>query len=86
MREYSFILDPSALQKFHALSKTRRDHVLDHLAQLAKDPFMRPDFIHRLESQRDLYLKSFGQLVVKYYIDAPVCEIRIVDFTFIRRV
>ena len=76
---YGFAADDKVLEAFSALRPREREQVLRAFDQLADDPFQSGDFVHRQPGIRDYQVKQFGRWVVSWWVDHPVCEVRIVQ-------
>ena len=79
MREHKFVADGSVLEFFGGRSKREREDLLRIFATLADSPHLRGDWLQKTNSGRDLQVKRFGRWLVRYWLDSPVLEVRIVD-------
>lgn len=77
--ERKFVLDDAVVEFFSGRSKREREELLRIFRNLADSPFQRGEWLQRTASGRELQVKRFGRWVIRYWLDAPVLEVRIVD-------
>jgi hypothetical protein len=64
---------------FAGRTKREREDLLRVFAGLAASPYQRGEWQQRTTSGRELQVKRFGRWLVRYWLDDPVLELRIVD-------
>ncbi len=78
-REHKFVVDDAALQFFTERTKREREELLGIFAALANSPYQKGDWRQRTRAGRELEVKRFRRWLVRYWLDEPVLEVRIVD-------
>jgi hypothetical protein len=78
-REHRFVADDAVLRLFTERTKREREELLGIFAALARSPYQKGDWRQRTSSGRELEVKRFRHWVVRYWLDEPVLEVRIVD-------
>jgi len=77
--DYRFIVDDAVLEFFDGCTKRQRDELLRIFHGLANNPYQRGEWVQRTRSGRELQVKTFGRWLIRYWLDDPVIEVRIVD-------
>jgi hypothetical protein len=77
--EYTYVVDETVLQFFASCRKRQREELLRIFQGLAANPYQRGDWLQRTASGQELQVKRFGRWMVRYWRNAPVLEVRIVD-------
>jgi hypothetical protein len=78
MRAFAAAYSQEALEALMAASGAARRHAVDVIARLCRHPDRKGDTPLPQEDCRDLRLRSEGDLVVCYWVDDAVREVRIV--------
>ena len=76
---YEPVLSSKAADFLVSLSKPRQRKLIDLLYQLAANPFQPGDFSHADDTGRDVQFIFIRDLLIAYWADHPVKELRIVD-------
>jgi hypothetical protein len=76
---YEPVLSPKAADFLVSLPRTRQRKLVTLLAQLAADPFHTGDYSLLDDSAREVQFILIGDLLIAYWADHPVKELRIVD-------
>lgn len=79
IREHKFVVDDAVVEFFAARTKRQREDLLRVFAGLAASPYAKGEWQQRTNSGRELQVKRFGRWLVRYWLDEPVLEVRIVD-------
>jgi hypothetical protein len=79
IREHKFEVDDAVVEFFAARTKREREDLLRVFAGLATSPHQKGEWHQRTSSGRELQVKRFGRWLVRYWLDEPVLEVRIVD-------
>jgi len=79
IREHKFVVDDTVVEFFVGRSKWEREDLLRVFAGLAASPYEKSEWRQRTSSGRELQVKRFGHWLVRYWLDEPVLEVRIVD-------
>ena len=79
IREYKFVVDDAVVEFFAGRTKREREDLLRTFASLAASPHQKGEWLQRTGSGRELQVKRFGRWLVRYWLDGPVLELRIVD-------
>ena len=77
--DHTYVVDEAVLEYFGGRTKGEREDLLRIFSTLAASPHQRGDWLQRTGSGRELQVKRFGRWLVRYWLDAPVLEVRIVD-------
>jgi hypothetical protein len=77
--EHKFVVDESVVEFFLERSKREREELLRIFKAMAASPYQRGEWIQRTNSGRELQVKRFRRWIVRFWLDDPVREIRIVD-------
>jgi hypothetical protein len=77
--QHKFVLDETVVEFFGSRTKREREDLLRVFRKLAESPYQRGEWIQRSQSGRELQVKRFGRWLVRYWLDAPVLELRVVD-------
>jgi hypothetical protein len=77
--EHKFVVDDAVLEYFLERPKREREDLLRIFKSLAASPYQRGEWIQRTSSGRELQVKRFRRWIVRYWLDDPVREVRIVD-------
>ena len=78
IREHKFVVDDSVVTFF--AGRTRREEdLLRVFAILTSSPHQKGEWQQKTSSGRELQVKRFGRWLVRYWLDAPVLELLIVD-------
>jgi hypothetical protein len=79
IRQHKFVLDAIVVEFFAGRTKQEREDLLRIFASLASSPYQKGEWQQETNSCRALQVKRFGRWLVRYWLDDPVLEIRIVD-------
>ena len=79
IRQHKFVVDDAVVEFFTCRTKREREDLLKVFASLAAAPYQRGEWRQRTSSGRELQVKRFGPWLVRYWLDDPVLEVRIVD-------
>ena len=79
IHEHKFVVDESVVEFFLQRSKREREELLRIFKSIAASPYQRGEWIQRTSSGRELQVKRFRHWVIRYWLDDPVREVRIVD-------
>ena len=79
IREYKFVVDDAVVAFFAERTKREREDLLRIFTGLAASPYQKGEWLQRTKSGRELQVKRFGRWLVRYWLDDPVLEVRIVD-------
>ena len=79
IREHKFVVDDAVVEFFAGRTKREREDLLQIFARLASSPYQKGEWQQRTRSGRELQVKRFGRWLVRYWLDDPVLELRIVD-------
>ena len=77
--EHKFVVDESVVEFFLQRTKRERDDLLRIFKSMAASPYQRGEWIQRTSSGRELQVKRIRSWIVRYWLDDPVLEVRIVD-------
>jgi hypothetical protein len=67
------------LEFFAARSRSERDELLRIWRELANSPSQKSEWVQRTTSGRELKVRRSSRWIVRYWVDAPVLEVKIVD-------
>jgi hypothetical protein len=79
IREHKFVVDDEVVEFFAGRTKRERDDLLRIFSGLAASPDEKAEWHQRTSSGRELQVRRFGRWLVRYWLDEPVLEVRIVD-------
>jgi hypothetical protein len=76
--EHKFVLDDVVVEFFTERTRREREQLIRIFHALADSPYQKGEWLQRTQSGRELQVKRFGRWLVRYWLDDPVREIRIV--------
>jgi hypothetical protein len=76
---HKYVVDDAVLVFFTGRSRREREDLLRIWHGLAESPYQKGEWRQRTASGRDLQVKRSGRWVIRYWLDEPVLEVRIVD-------
>jgi hypothetical protein len=76
---YKFVVDDVVLEFFAGRSRSEREELLRFCQNLADSPNRKGEWRQKTASGRDLQVKRSGRWLIRYWVDDPVLEVRIVD-------
>ena len=79
IREHKFVVDDAVVEFFAGRTKREREDLVRVFAGLAASPYEKGEWKQRTSSGRELQVKRFGRWLIRYWLDEPVLEVRIVD-------
>jgi hypothetical protein len=77
--EHKFVVDDAVIEFFSSRNKRERDDLLRIFGMLAQSPYQTGEWVQRTSSGRELQVKRCGRWLIRYWLDEPVLEVRIVD-------
>jgi hypothetical protein len=77
--EHKFVVDDSVVEYFLERTKREREDLLRIFKSLAASPYQRGEWIQRTKLGREIQVKRFRSWIVRFWLDDPVREVRIVD-------
>src|SRR3989442_1252268 len=77
--QYRVVVDDKVVEFFSSRNKREREELLRIFRGLAKSPYQRGEWLQRTASGRELEVKRFGRWVLRYWLDGPVLELRVLD-------
>jgi hypothetical protein len=78
-REHRFVADDRVVEFFAGRTKREREDLLRIFGTMANSPYQKGEWVQRTASGRELQVKRFGRWLIRYWLDDPVLEVRIVD-------
>lgn len=78
IREHKFVVGEAVVEFFAGRTKREREDLLRAFAGLAASPYQKGEWQQRTSSGRGLQVKRFRRWLVRYWLDEPVLEMRIV--------
>jgi hypothetical protein len=78
-RGHEFVVDAAVLEFFAGRTRREREELLRAWQALADSPYQKGEWLQRTASGREVQVKRFGRWLVRYWLDDPVLEVRIVD-------
>ena len=79
MAEHKFVLDDVVVAFFAERTRRERENLLQIFRGLAETPYLKGEWLQKSKSGRQLQVRRFGRWLVRYWVDEPVLEVRIVD-------
>jgi len=79
MRHYSAFYSDLVAEFILSLPKGRQRKLVDLCNQLAKHPFITPDYALKDRDGRDIEHIMVGGFVISYWVDHAVCKVMIVE-------
>ena len=79
IREHKFVVGDAVVEFFAARTKREREDLLRVFSGLAASRYAKGERQQRTGSGRELQVERFGRWLVRYWLDEPVLELRIVD-------
>ena len=79
MTAHKFVLDDVVVEFFTDRTKKRAGAVAANFSSVAEDPYQKGEWIQRTAAGRVLQVKHSGRWLLRYWLDDPVLEIRVVD-------
>lgn len=76
--DYEFWLSPEAIRTLLGSNRRLRTKIEDILKRVSSSPFEEPDFRERSPDGRIYDVKCFGEIIVTYWVDHAVKEVRII--------
>ena len=76
---FAYVVDQSVMHVFADCKARERHELLRIFRHLAANPHQRGDYVQRSASLREIQVKRFGKLLVSYWPDSAVGELRVVD-------
>jgi hypothetical protein len=76
---HKFVANDRVLEFFSGRSRREREELLRIWQGLAAAPYQNGEWLQKTASGRQLQVKRFGRWLVRYWLDDPVMEVRIVD-------
>jgi hypothetical protein len=77
---FSFVMMDEVTKSLLALKGAERAYLIKSFAQIAANPYRRPDFIVRNAGERDLQVAVFTRWRITYWVDHYAREVRITHF------
>jgi len=74
-----YVVDDAVLEFFAGRSGRERAELLRIWQELAVSPYQRGEWRQTTASGRELQVKRWGRWLIRYWLDEPVLEVRIVD-------
>jgi hypothetical protein len=84
MREYQPLYSEAAVEIILGLPKRRQQKFLAVCQQLARDPFVKPDYSITDSDSREIGHILIEGFVIAYWVDHPVCKVMIVEVDDVR--
>ncbi len=84
MRPYKLLVEYEALEFFQGLNKNEQRYLHGLLVHLCVYPHSQTDRKVRGEDGRYFFAFVRGKFAIKYWIDEPVKEVRVLDVHFVR--
>jgi hypothetical protein len=76
---HRYVVDDAVLKVFAGRTLRERDDLLRVWQGLDDSPYQKGEWIQRTSSGRELQVKRCGRWLIRYWLDEPVLEVRIVD-------
>ncbi len=76
---HTYVVDATVLEFFVGRTRREREELLGVWREMAASPYQKGDWLQRTASGRELQVKRFGRWLIRYWLDDPVLEVRIVD-------
>jgi hypothetical protein len=77
--DHKFVVDAAVLEFFSGRTRREREELLRIWSALASAPYQKGEWLQKTAAGRELQVKRFGRWLVRYWLDAPVMEVKIVD-------
>ncbi len=84
MNSYRYVLDQAALKALLGLSTATRAGLIEQFNLQSANSSQQPDFLHRVEGEREVLVRCFRQWQIIYWVDHAVKEVRITDIREVR--
>ncbi len=79
MAGHKFVLDDVVVAYFAERTRRERENLLQIFHALAGTPYLKGEWLQKSKSGRQLQVRRFGRWLLRYWVDDPALEIRIVD-------
>ena len=76
---HKFVVDDAVLEFFAGRTRREREELLRIWRELAASPYRKGEWLQRTAGGRELQVQRSGCWLVRYWLDDPVREVRIVD-------
>jgi hypothetical protein len=77
--EHKFVVNDAVLGFFNSRKAREREDLLRIWKALAANPQHKGEWLQRTASGRELQVGRFGAWLVRWWLDEPVLEVRIID-------